>query len=54
MTKEDMESKPDWKDAPSWAESLGMDVRGFSPEFGQWCWCSNPAPVGFIYIERRP
>lgn len=41
--------KPDWKDAPEWANWLGQDV------FGAWYWLEDVQPeVEFRVQEPRP
>ena len=44
--------KPDWKDAPEWANYLVLD------EDGEWYWCdhtTNHYGLAFIKsLERRP
>jgi hypothetical protein len=48
-----MTNKPDWKDAPDWANSLG--IADFDCDYkGEWCWCGGTSPTGFIDVELRP
>jgi hypothetical protein len=35
--------KPDWKDAPKWANYLTMD------ESGEWCWFENEPIEGLAF-----
>jgi hypothetical protein len=45
--------KPEWKNAPDWANSLG--IADFDCNYkGEWCWCNGTAPTGFKNIELRP
>lgn len=37
--------KPNWKDAPSWANYLAMD------EDGTWCWFNNEPRIGVLNIN---
>jgi hypothetical protein len=46
------ELKPQWHDAPEWANSLG--VISVSEYKGQWCWFSGTSPSGVRYVEERP
>lgn len=38
--------KPDWKDAPLWANYLAMDMDG------EWCWYENEPLLAYDYWNR--
>jgi hypothetical protein len=46
-------TKPDWKNAPYWARSLG--IAAFDCDYnGEWCWLAGEGSSIFTDIEVRP
>jgi len=49
--------KPDWSEAPEWANALGICDMDCYYYYGEWCWLSGKTiatTYGFSRIELRP
>lgn len=47
-----MTGKLSWKTAPSWA--LGVAVKCYGDDIGEWCWIAGRGAQGFTCFEIRP